>query len=289
MKKILIIFSIVALSYSNYGQIVYHDFNPDIEIQINQMEGDTTKSVLIDVNSDSIYDLKFSLRYWYDFATPQTNYAFSTSAQSINGMKEIAYITPSTYSYCDALALNQLDTIFNQSDWVNSAYLMYTDPAMYTNCNSFGSNKYLAFRLDTSGNINYGWVKASTAIYPGYGQNHSNAILTIKEFAYNSNIGEGLIAGDTLTSLISFIHQINTDEQDIIIKPNPVNDFITVSSFNNYYDNLKLYNMYGQEIITLKNIKNYAKVDCTSLISGTYYLILYNNNKSISKKIIICK
>ena len=75
-------------------------------------------------------------------------------------------------------------------------------------------------------NIYYGWLKTMSYYHLEGAGSGSYAKLIISEFAYNLEPNCGLIAGDTINSLLNGIGNRLYTEENIKIYPNPVIDFL---------------------------------------------------------------
>lgn len=74
---------------------------------------------------------------------------------------------------------------------------------------------------------------------------------------------------------------------NIKVFPNPANSILTIESERN--SDISIFNMLGQEIITITNSEQYQKIDVSNIENGTYIVKITNNNTSVNKRIIISK
>ena len=80
---------------------------------------------------------------------------------------------------------------------------------------------------------------------------------------------------------------LNEVTESIKVYPNPASSVFSISTYGlNIKEDLKLYNLNGQLVKTIKN-SGLMKIDISDLSSGTYIVRLNINNKVISKKLII--
>jgi hypothetical protein len=86
-----------------------------------------------------------------------------------------------------------------------------------------------------------------------------------------------------------WMDDINTYSNNFsfMIYPNPVKDnlFIEVSCISCIF-NIKLFNIFGKEILNLNSINNSTCIDLSDLSAGVYFVEFTNNTEKIVKKII---
>ena len=86
---------------------------------------------------------------------------------------------------------------------------------------------------------------------------------------------------------------LHTDEFDlekIVVYPNPIDDFVHIRFEENSNLNIDivLYNQLGQELLSksIEVLNQEIKLDISSYVSGVYFLMLENNNKTFKTKLI---
>ena len=279
MKKLfLLLISLYVLSSSD-GQIVYHNYNPNLIVEVEEIYGDTTKYLYCDINNDSIDDFKFTLKYWYSFWSPSYNEAFSCYVSPINGQHQLGHEN----AWCDIKALDSGDTIWNNLDWGGLGFILYKDGL---GCAPFWQFRYIALNLNFNGNIHYGWLKIRSyyhlvAYMPG-----SYARLYVSEFAFNSDPNCGLIAGDTITSLTTVSVDNIYSEEKVKIYPNPVTDILVIKNADKYL-NLTLTDVFGKIVYKNDNLKKVEKIACYNFNRGLYFITFKNSNEVFTQKVII--
>ena len=78
----------------------------------------------------------------------------------------------------------------------------------------------------------------------------------------------------------------NFDENSISIS-NPVNDELTIKGITKNINEVSVYNLLGQKLISFNNFDNQdIKLNVSSLVGGTYIVKITTEGNSISKKII---
>lgn len=83
---------------------------------------------------------------------------------------------------------------------------------------------------------------------------------------------------------------VDDNSSQIVVQPNPFNDFINIKSFNDFFGECKveIYDMTGQKILEQKanlGISNKVEIDTKNLSTGFYTLIVKTENFSKSFKI----
>jgi len=170
---------LVCFSSSNliYSQIVYSNFEPDSIFKTSYGGPvDGSNYLNLDINGDAINDLAIIIHYSYGDQ--------SASVQPLNN-------TPIIYDAGYADTLNIFDTISAFSNWS-------TEQLSLTYLNTFDiqlagmwaevDNKFLGLKLVEGSNFFYGWVRIEVK--------GSNIEITVKDFAYNSQPNQPIIAGE---------------------------------------------------------------------------------------------
>lgn len=89
------------------------------------------------------------------------------------------------------------------------------------------------------------------------------------------------------------INELSNTENEVIVYPNPANDFIEIKVLNNFTDKLhvELYDMVGKRVLMQSASATHLQVDCESLAQGVYIMqITISVNKTakiVTRKIII--
>jgi hypothetical protein len=132
-----------------------------------------------------------------------------------------------------------------------------------------------------------GWESTSASVigHPGV----FNSSETGGEWQYSSNGSEYVYNLNGLCELVTSIPggQISQDN-DIMVFPNPSDDFITIK-INNLYENsteVDIYDSYGRLAMNRHFIQE-TKLDISSLPSGIYYLKILSERTYAIRKIIV--
>jgi hypothetical protein len=206
LSKNLLAYSSVASAFfcgikNSDGQVIYHDFIPDEELAgFSQF----------DLNNDGVYDLAFNEAH--------TSHVLIYNSQNYDEVSCTASIRASSYISLAGAAsglakLDSGDVINENLNWIPSAtfllgYFYKNDhQGIYSALGNWANttDKFFGFRLNNNGSTYYGWMRMSVN---GYGCG-----VTLKDYAYDTNPDELIIAGDTTVFTLV--------EQPLqIIKPN---------------------------------------------------------------------
>ncbi len=89
------------------------------------------------------------------------------------------------------------------------------------------------------------------------------------------------------------INEFKDLENEILVYPNPANDYLEIKSVNNFTEKLsiELYDIIGKKILVQNTFSNSIKINCENLEQGLYVIKITSTankiSKSFSKKIII--
>ncbi len=112
--------------------------------------------------------------------------------------------------------------------------------------------------------------------------------------AYNVSatlIPTSFLTNQTCSSIVTAINE-KTNNNNMLLYPNPANNQLTLSFKNNNQENVKIsiFNMVGQnikEIVLLKqNVVN-EKIDISEFVAGVYFVNILIGNRIETKKLII--
>jgi len=95
--------------------------------------------------------------------------------------------------------------------------------------------------------------------------------------------GEESLSSDTVSVLVTSIKA--PEVQSFELFPNPASDVITISSSTKII-NLKIYNYYGQLILSRSVNSESFTQDISTLVNGVYFIRLETNDSAISKRFI---
>ncbi len=283
--KIKLLTILLLVTITGMSQILFHPFIPEIYQKVEEWDGDSTRWVYLDLNADSVEDLRINLKYQSCFATPSADECFSSSAYNISGISEFI-------AYNDACSIDGLsagDTIWNNSEYTSAGSMMMRNPEALIACNHFSSYKYIGLKLHESDTVFYGWIKMKTSISLQGAFGNSYAELWIREMALNSEPGCGVIAGDTLTSLCSMTATDEFFAGQLVVFPNPVSDYFRIHQLPDGAI-VSLYNVFGKRVRDFPVSGNNARrFSAAGLKNGIYLLVIENSKQTLTVKMIITR
>ncbi|WP_141655488.1 T9SS type A sorting domain-containing protein, partial [Roseivirga seohaensis] len=105
-----------------------------------------------------------------------------------------------------------------------------------------------------------------------------------------SNLGETSMAVSAIGEVVTGIDDGTVSSEDLLVYPNPANDFLTIDLSNTGYVfvNLDLIDMKGLTLLSRKQISEKVLIiDVSSYSSGIYLVVLSDGYSTIKRKIII--
>lgn len=277
-------FSQFILTGTHESQDYYFDLNPDISVYAIDPNGlpyygypSNLDSLLIDLNGDSINDVRLTAQYsngqqWYQrfycLITPlnDNNIAISHFDSCFN------YLDTATFQYLSPIAnsFSYSDTINKNSNWIDSTadIAFHDNDANYINCsyNSFSTNsKYVGVKVITISDTLFGWIKI---IAPKYDS------MVVQEYACN-----------LFSTGIEYSH----NQLSLEIFPNPSTGKITIKSDNTNEKDFKveIFNSIGTRIYINNFESTSDEIDLSYKPKGLYLVKTVSGNKSVTNKIII--
>jgi len=119
---------------------------------------------------------------------------------------------------------------------------------------------------------------------------------SIVEFNENTVVTDTLgntmlvINGRTSAELLTNTEELSIDNRKLTYYPNPATDYLYVTTnLISAEDELYLYNMHGQQVLSVQSSSDTNRLDIQHLQSGTYTLHYRTLKESIAKKIVIIR
>lgn len=143
---------------------------------------------------------------------------------------------------------------------------------------NFSESHYLAFTDTINGEFHYGWILLIITIHDLSYLRYVR--LVVNEFAYNTDPGYSIIAGDTISSInpLSIVNPLLLNEPNYY--PNPTSGKLNIKTTE--YDKIEIINSMGKVISETKN----NEIDLSQYPAGLYFIRFYCREKSITGKII---
>lgn len=287
MKKVVLILFTLITFFSATCQIEYQSFDPVLELSVY----DTLPAydtLYIDVNNDSINDFLFTMKYWYSFVSPHAHDAFNSIIHPLDSNT----IAMNDSFPWHALDLGDGDTIWNNINWEldygNSKKLLYSDPQIMGDPLQFEDFRYCPFKLYINNYFYFGWFKIRSFLFYNGDWPGSYAKTLISELAYNLEPNNGIIAGDTLTSLYNNSGNEINSVGIVRIYPNPVSDILTIENVENY-SLITLHDIVCKIVYKKEILDRVEQIDCSRYKDGLYFISLSNNEEVNSYKVIIAQ
>jgi hypothetical protein len=85
------------------------------------------------------------------------------------------------------------------------------------------------------------------------------------------------------------IANITINAGEVKVYPNPANEYATIEALGFKIDKVELVNLLGQTVIANEVNASVARINTSDLLNGTYFVKVYINNNTITKKINISK
>jgi hypothetical protein len=85
------------------------------------------------------------------------------------------------------------------------------------------------------------------------------------------------------------VENIQISSSEVKVYPNPANEFTVIEALGHKIDKIELLNLLGQKIFTNQVNDSITKINTTPLLSGTYFIKIYFNNNTVTKKINVSK
>lgn len=249
----------------------YKNFDPDTTLVGPNNHGPGLPPAIfdIDINGDGVKDFYiYALGEWANgFGGGEISVnAYNPDDQIAFGYNDTCHMPNSTYiihKMAKSFRLN--DTINSNSGWGMKLFLSYSDWYLMTyscNNNSFTNNplgNYIGVRILEPNDTVYGWIKMT---------NTSGLSFTVQEFGCSKN-------STGINELMDLVR----------IYPIPVNGKVRIEATLPEFD-LTVYNQYGVEIYTRKQIKSKTQIDMDGTAKGVYIFKIVRDQTVIVKKVI---
>jgi len=149
---------IIACSKNDHIQptscsnIYYKDYNPDTNVHMPFLD---TLSFYLDVNNDSLADMRFYLHHYYENYGP---HYYDSYTISIIGTDRLQFISTAWFSGPCNSPLDTSLYISNTNQVQPSFQIEYIAPVSMIQCCSFSQKGYIGFRLNQNGQNYFGWI-----------------------------------------------------------------------------------------------------------------------------------
>ena len=280
------------------SQVAYHDIDPDsiadtqgALVPIDMNEDGTAdiilKKILLQTFSSHLYSLSSSVFpgtiYYNDI------YAFPAQNVALAGE-----IGPFSASYPDALAFN--DTVSHQKIWLsgNTQSLVYsllydleTQPDIFMQSHViadgqwFGgaTDHFLGVRIIEADGTHYGWIRLDVSA--------DNRSFTVKDYAYDANPYEAVLAGTMETLPDSFVAVVAVP--DPIVNIFSSGEIIFVRQNGSGVMNIQVFDSMGQVVSQQKTDGDFAEICLPGIPAGIYIVRVSMGNRVLKKKVLLSR
>lgn len=254
MKLINTLLLIIFFAFSSTGQVVYTDIPDETIGQSSHIPGNT-EILFIDMDQNQTAELMMA----YD--GPFSGLFFYQNTQFLPPFiapKVVGELHPSSARLIDPLDIGFV--IDENSGLVSSGTGTVYDSDIYTTWPQ-NTDKYIGFKFNLSPvsqqTTHFGWIRVQW----------DGADLIVKDHAYNSTPGEGIIAG-----LNSGVGIGEFENKGISIYPNPASDELLISSEKPNINEVHIYDVMGKLVLQSGNLKLQSsyRVDISGFEFGIY-------------------
>ncbi len=267
VKKLFLAMSLCIISYSaGFSQVVYTDLSPDVTITgwnvyiFHFAEADST----VGLSDTGTFHL-----WLHPFPDMQLN------CLDINSEVMIAD-TANSFPY----ALNANDSIStSQALWLNPSYVDLNDGGSGGNWVGV-KDKYLGLRFKMNGNTHYGWARLDVNAIPD--------TFTIKDYAYESTPGLGILAGDTTgdTTTPNYLTKRIDEKYNILVSTTGSSLFVHIGILSIPNTTLTIYNILGCPIATYSIHNENTRIDLPLITKGICFLKILHQDSIFTEKIL---
>ena len=284
--------ALVSTGIAN-AQITYHDIEPDI-LYTDAIVGDNyTDPVLLDLDNDGVYDIKFAVWSSVDSNNGPNKVNLAGVRQfGANGNAIMGYTNLFSASFCSTVLPLYCPYALNENALITPSANFWAVPAtnsmgtlvryfkQITPPNNFVGqwndlqDKYIGLRFKGGdGNLHYGWIRMDVSKSP--------ASITVKDYAYEMQDGLSIKAGakgevgvDDGTTLAGLTISFAENGLSILL-----ND-------GNFRDaKVTIINMPGQVVLTQDLHSSFTQIRMDLFEEGIYIVSVQQNGETISKKI----
>ncbi len=262
--------SLAAFAGTADAQIIYTDITPDVVLTGNN------SSYGLDMDNNNTTEMNFSSYSYFDSLQNPLVYLMDLTLYPPNTNATLGALFQGYYPFPYALA-NGAPIIAADTNWrdvtVNGGD-QYLAAEIYGNPYGYflgQSDRYMGVRFNINNQLHYGWVRISC--------NATASILTIKDYAYNAQVGSPINAGDMPNSIQPInqnITRIYSSNNQLIINRDQTNP-VTVT----------IVNLQGETILAEQTTEQTYTHDLSNLAAGIYLVAVTGEFGTTKQKIYI--
>ena len=213
-----------------------------------------------DTSTNSWIDY-YKYEYTYDANNNLTSEIFSYWETSIN-----SWIFSYKYEYTYDANNNLYTYIYSNWDTSTNSWILYSKYELTYDLTISIDNVLAPYNM---------YVGSNNPIlsYFNYNYNGSDFVLYGKEIFYYSDI--------------TGINEL-TDNCNVLIYPNPANDYLMINTTINENLKIEIYTIRGQNVLSAECTNNASqmRIDISQLPAGIYFIRIANNQNNITKKFV---
>ena len=266
------------------AQVIYTDINPD------EVLTSASNPYILDFNNDAVPDIGFGI---LEGITNTTYGGFPVTIDYVGGAAVFDTFANSNNGWMGIYGSNGMEPQgLNNGSSIGSLGMFSNDdsagilggladitfagqPYGTFPVGAFlGQEKFLGVRFDVAGATHYGWVRIEMSA--------DATTMTIKDYAYESNAGTAINAGDIGGGNTVSVEELSNE---IIIR-NLYNK-LNIELMNADNASISLVNLAGQVVINDQMNSNVKEINMNDLTTGIYMVNVTTDKGSITKKIYV--
>lgn len=271
MKLINTLLVIIVFAFSSAAQVIYTDIPDETIGQSSHIPGNT-ETLFIDMDQNQTAELMIA----YD--GPFSGLFFYQNTQFLPPFiapKVVGELHPSSARLIDPLDIGFV--IDENCGLVASGTGTVYDSEIYITWPQ-NTDKYIGFKFNLSPTsqqtTHFGWIRVQW----------DGADLIVKDHAYNSTAGEGIVAG-----LNSGVGIEDIENQRVLMYPNPVTDVLSIESKRSEINKVHIYDCRGKIVLELINSsrQNSIQLDVTEFEAGLYTILVSGLDWTTRQKLLV--
>ncbi len=269
------------------AQVVYTDVNPDYLLTGNY------NTYSLDLNNDGVEDYSVvNLDTIQSYVSGSYSYKATIKGAALrNPVVSNSWLINSSASFYEPTPLNQGDAIGSSGMFgsyssslgapivANFEYsYLLNGVTVYTSNYTFGDFSFdqegiLGLKFNINGNYHYGWARIEVT---------SNGLVSIKDYAYESNPNTSIVAGNNGSGLVGISNQLS--DIDVSMLNNSL-QIVNKSSDNQLQ--LTVTTISGQTILTTQIQDELETISMDEFAAGIYLVKVNSESKVYTKKIYV--
>ena len=275
MKKAFLFITVsllCGLAFSQNGEIIYTDFEPDKFVDYYPTEDNPMPDVFIDIDQDGTDDFVFHAENAWGRMIKLVLKRKDENAQYADWKLRMPYLLYDENDYLPILG----DTIYVGDTIANIEESWYARHTFFYNLHHHigdiphiapDDHCFISVRKAVDGGYCYGWINAIIYIPPENQVDDYHIYLTVCDMAYCSVPNYPLRVGQT-----NFSWDVVENESTLFatLHPNPTTGKVTITGKD--LKQAEVFNTLGQHVATTKGEGERMTVDISALPAGVYFV-----------------